>query len=130
MRRGSLPAASPRRRLQLFAGETVVHRAAVAEFQLEHAALAAKLVFPDGIEPEFQFDAVFVDSLRVKLAVLQVNLVDDEIVVFGMLVLAAEALPFGLVGIWERNFLDGLNRFWLPVRGNRPQAFHAPIPAL
>ena len=39
-------------RSQLFAGEIVVHHAAVAEAQHEHAALAAELVLPDGVKPE------------------------------------------------------------------------------
>ena len=36
--------------LQLFAGEFVVRHTAVTEGQLEHPALPAELVFPDGIE--------------------------------------------------------------------------------
>ena len=85
--------------LQLFAGIVVEHHAALAEAQLQHAALAAELVLADGVEAEGHIISVLVDGLRPKLAVLQKDLVDDEVSVLGMLVFAAKALPLRLVGI-------------------------------
>ena len=96
--------------LPLLAGRIAHHQAAVAEFYLEHAALAAEFVFPDGIEAEAQRIAVLVDGVGMKLAVLQEDLVDDEIGVLGMLVLSAEAFPLRPVGVLERDILDGSYR--------------------
>ena len=45
--------------LQLFAGKVVVHDAAVAEGQFEHAALTAELIFADGIEAERERAVLF-----------------------------------------------------------------------
>ena len=68
---------------------------------LEHPALPAELVFPDGIEHEFDFIAVFVDCFCVKLTVFQEDFVDNEIGVLRMLVLAAETIPFRLVDTYS-----------------------------
>ena len=40
------------RLLQLLAGEIVEHQTTVAEGQLQHAALPAKLIFADGVQAE------------------------------------------------------------------------------
>ena len=103
--------------LQLLAGEIVVHQAAVAEGQLQHAAFAAEFIFADGIEFEFHGIPIVVDGFGPKIAVLQIDLIDDEIKVLGMLVLAAETIPFRLVDTFECNILnrhDGL-RFLIPL---------------
>ena len=84
----------PGSRLQLFAGKIIKHQATVAEVQFQHAAFAAEFVFPNGIEPESHIIAVLIDGLGVELAILHKDLIDDEIGVFGMLVLSAEAFPF------------------------------------
>ncbi len=79
--------------LQLFACEFVVHQAPISECQFEHAALAPKLILSDGIKAESHFISVLVYSLGIKLAVLQKDLIDDEVSVLRMLIFSAVALP-------------------------------------